>query len=193
MEKILIISGSVNAATALSAFIRDSFQCDVKAVETAYQARSIFRSETSTELVLINSPLADESGVDLAKYIIDNSAASCILIVKAELAEKYAERLEQYGIIVVSRPFNKNVLYQLIRTVDIAIRRAYKLYEENLRLEEQLSEVRTVDKAKFHLMQYKGMTEEEAHTYIEQYAMNKRRKKRIAALEIIDKLNEQYL
>ena len=43
------------------------------------------------------------------------------------------------------------------------------------------------------LMQYKGMTEEEAHDYVEQYAMNKRKKKSIAALELIDRLNEQYL
>ena len=50
-----------------------------------------------------------------------------------------------------------------------------------------------MDKAKFMLMQYKGMTEEEAHTYLEQYAMNKRKKKILAALAIIDKLSEQYL
>ena len=44
-------------------------------------------------------------------------------------------------------------------------------------LEEKISEIQTIDKAKFMLMQYKGMTEEEAHSYLEQYAMNKRKKK----------------
>ena len=43
------------------------------------------------------------------------------------------------------------------------------------------------------LMQYRDMTEDEAHSYVEQYAMNKRKKKSIAALEIIDKLSEKYL
>ena len=37
------------------------------------------------------------------------------------------------------------------------------------------------------------MTEAEAHAYLEQYAMNKRKKKSIAALELIDRINEQYL
>ena len=93
----------------------------------------------------------------------------------------------------MAKPFSKTLLYQLVKTLDIAINRSLKLYSENLRLEEKIREIQTVDKAKFMLMQYKGMTEEEAHAYVEQYAMNKRKKKSIAALELIDRLNEQYL
>ena len=93
----------------------------------------------------------------------------------------------------MGKPFSKTLLYQLIKTLDIAINRSLKLYAENLRLEEKIREIQTVDKAKFLLMQYKGMTEDEAHSYVEQYAMNKRKKKSIAALELIDKINEQYL
>ena len=48
-------------------------------------------------------------------------------------------------------------------------------------------------KAKFMLMEYKSMTEAEAHEYLEKYAMNKRRKKYIAAQEIIDLIHEQYM
>ena len=67
------------------------------------------------------------------------------------------------------------------------------VYSKNLRLEEKIREIQTIDKAKFMLMEYRKMTEAEAHAYVEQYAMNKRKKKSIAALELIDKLNEQYL
>ncbi|MBQ3855706.1 MAG: ANTAR domain-containing protein, partial [Ruminococcus sp.] len=92
-----------------------------------------------------------------------------------------------------SKPFSRSELYQLIKTVDIAVTRSLKLFHENLRLEQKITEIQTVDKAKFMLMEFKGMTEDEAHSYLEQYAMNKRKKKSIAALEMIDKLNEQYL
>ena len=81
----------------------------------------------------------------------------------------------------------------MINTIDIAIRRSWKLYEETVSLEKKIEEIRTTDKAKFMLMQYRSMTEAEAHEYLEQYAMNKRKKKSLAALEIIDKLSEQYL
>lgn len=193
MEKVLVISSNQNASEALVGFLRDSFQCSPKLLESAYQAKTYLSSDPTAELVVINSPLMDESGFELAQYIIDNTAANCILIIKAETAEKIAGNAEQRGIIVVGKPFSKTALYQLVRTVDIAVKRSWKLYRENIRLEQKITEIQTIDKAKFMLMQFRGMTEAEAHSYIEQYAMNKRKKKNIAALEIIDKINEQYL
>lgn len=193
MENVLIISSNKNAAETLSEFIRELFQCSVKAVESAYQARTYLDKNRMTELAIINSPLMDESGEELAEYIIRNTVAGCIMLGKSEKIEKISERAEKCGIILVSKPFNRTMLYQLVKTVDISVRRSWKLYEETVRLEQKIDEIKTVDKAKFMLMEYHGMTEERAHAYLEQYAMNKRKKKSIAALEIIDKINEQYL
>ncbi len=193
MEKVLVISSSKSASEALVRFLRDSFACTPFHVESAYQAKVFLESDPSVELTMINSPLMDESGFDLAEYIIEKTAANCIFIVKGERAEKLSESAEKLGIIVVGKPFSKALLYQLIKTIDIAVNRSLKIYHENIRLEEKINEIQAIDKAKFMLMEYKGMTEEEAHSYIEQYAMNKRRKKSLAALAVIDKLSEQYL
>lgn len=193
MENILVISSNKNASEALVGFIRESFKCSPKLVESAYQAKMYLEGEHSLELAVINSPLMDEPGFELAEYIIDKTAANCIYMVKEENAEKLSERAEKIGIIIVSKPFSKTLLYQLIKTVEIAVNRSLRLYHENQRLEERIDEIQTIDKAKFMLMQYKGMTEESAHAYLEQYAMNKRKKKSLAALAIIDKLSEQYL
>lgn len=193
MEKILVVSSNKTASEALVNFLRDSFRCAPKLVESAYQAKVHLDSDPDNELVVINSPLMDESGWELAEYIIERTASNCIFMIKDEQAEKLTGRAEKSGIIIVGKPFSRTLLYQLIRTIDIAVERSLKLYRENLRLEEKISEIQTVDKAKFMLMQYKGMTESEAHTYLEQYAMNKRKKKSLAALAIIDKLSEQYL
>ena len=95
--------------------------------------------------------------------------------------------------ILLGRPLNKAMLYQIIRIIDISVKRSQSIYEENRRLEQKIKDIRTVDRAKFLLMQFEGMTEEEAHAYLEKYAMDKRRRKPIAALEIIDRINEQYL
>jgi len=192
LEKVLVISSNKSASEALVNFIRDSFSCTPKPVESAYQAKVYFDSEPSVELAVINSPLMDESGFELAEYIIDKTASNCIFMIKEEHVEKISERAEKSGIIVVAKPFSRTLLYQLVKTLDIAVNRSLKLYSENLRLEEKLREIQAVDKAKFLLMEYKKMTEAEAHAYLEQYAMNKR-KKSIAALEIIDRINEQYL
>ena len=193
MEKVLVISSSKSASEALVNFLRDSFRCTPKLAESAYQAKTYLDQEPSVELAVINSPLMDESGFGLAEYIIEKTAANCIFMVKEERVEKISDRAEKSGIIIVAKPFSRTLLYQLVKTLDIAVTRSLKLYSENLRLEEKLREIQTIDKAKFMLMEHKGMTEAEAHAYVEQYAMNKRRKKSIAALELIDWLNEQYL
>lgn len=193
MENVLIVSGNKSAAEALSRFIRESFQCGVRAVESGYQAKSIFSSDTALDLAVINTPLIDESGIDLAEFITENTAAGCILIIKPENAEKTSERAEKSGVIVMLRPVNRGLLYQLVKTADIALRRSLKLYQEKQRLERRIEEIKTIDKAKFMLMEYKSMTEAEAHEYLEKYAMNKRKKKYIAALELIDRIHEQYM
>ncbi|SFW33115.1 ANTAR domain-containing response regulator [Ruminococcus flavefaciens] len=193
MEKILVVSSNKNATETLLDFLRGSFKCSPKIVESAYQAKTHLESDLLTELVMINSPLMDESGVEFAEYVTENTTANCILLIKSETAEKISERAEKAGVIIVGKPFSRTILYQIVRTVDIAVNRSAELYLRNARLEEKINEIQSIDKAKFMLMEYKGMTESEAHAYIEQYAMNKRKKKSIAALAIIDKLSEQYL
>lgn len=193
MENVIIISSSKSAGDTLAEFMREAFRCSIRIVESEQQAKDIFNANAPCDLALIYSPLSDGNSTALAEYIIENTASNCILIAKAENAEKFRERAEKIGIIIIGRPFNKNFLYQTVRTIDIAMNRSYKLYEETVRLERKIDEIRTIDKAKFMLMQYRNMTEEEAHSYLEQYAMNRRKKKVISANEIIDKINEQYL
>lgn len=124
MENVLIISSNKNAGEVLSGFMRESFKCNTRSADTAKQAKNIFDSNAPCELALIYAPLSDSSGTELAEYIIENTAANCIFITKAENAEKIRERAERTGIIILGRPFNKSTLYQLAKTVDIAMHRS---------------------------------------------------------------------
>ncbi|MDE5569977.1 MAG: ANTAR domain-containing protein [Ruminococcus sp.] len=193
MENVIVISSSSSAAETISAFLKEIFHCQVTIAESARNAREIISGCRSFELVLINSPLADEAGIELAEYASEITAASCVVLVKSENYEKISPRADRGDIILIAKPFSKQVLHQVIKAVNTAMRRSYALYEENVRLERRIDEIRLIDKAKFSLMQYRHMTEEEAHSYLEQYAMKNRKKKTIAASEIIDKINEQYL
>ncbi len=190
MENVLIVSSSKKAGDVLTKFIKESFKCNVRTAATASEARGLASGGQTWELVIINIPLSDEHGMELAEYITENTPASCIVIIKAELAEKIMGRADKSNIIVASKPFSRQVLYQIVKAVEMVVRRTWSLYQETVRLEMKINEINLIDKAKFQLMQYKNMTEEEAHYYIEQYAMKKRKKKVIAASEIIDKINE---
>lgn len=193
MENIVVVSGNKTIAESLEVFFRESFSCNVRQIETGQNAREISSSDYNFDLAVINVPLPDESGLKLAEYITENSSASCILLVKNENADNAREIVDKYGVIVVDKPFSKSQLYHTVKIVETASRRFYSLYEQTVKLEKKIEEIRTIDKAKFMLMQYMQFTEDEAHSYLEQYAMNKRKKKSIAASEIIDKLNEHYM
>lgn len=193
LEHVLILSGNQNAAETIAGFVRESFRCTPNILSSAYQAKMMLERDDKTEIVLINAPLIDENGIDIAKFITKETSANCILLLKQEQAEQLKEMADRYQIFVLGRPLNKTLLYQLLRTIEIAMQRARSIYEENQRLEQKIKDIRTIDRAKFLLMQYKGMTEAEAHSHLEKYAMNKRKRKTIAALEIIDQINEQYL
>lgn len=193
MENVIVISSSSSSAETLSAFIRESFHCQVTIAETARRAREILSTNRGFELVLINSPLSDEAGIELAEYASEITAASCLVLIKSENYEKVSPRADRGDIILVAKPFSRQLLYQVIKAVNISIRRSYALYEDTVRLERKIEDIKLIDKAKFRLMQYRNMTEDEAHSYIEQYAMKNRKKKTIAASEIIDRIAEQYM
>lgn len=190
MENVLIVSSNKNAADVLTKFLNETFRCSVRTVSSASEARGIISGSSSWELVMINIPLSDERGIELAEYITENTPAGCIVMIKAESAEKIMDWADKCNIIVASKPFSRQVLYQIVKAVEMSVRRTWALYQETVRLEKKIDEIKLIDKAKFQLMQYKNMTEDEAHSYIEQYAMRKRKKKVIAASEIIDKINE---
>lgn len=193
MENVIVISSNSSAAESLSAFIKEFFHCQVTIAENAHKARELLSTHRTFDLVIINSPLSDEAGIELAEYAAETTAASCLVLIKSENYEKVSPRADRGDIILVAKPFSKQVLMQVIKAVNTAIRRSYALYEETVRLERKIEEIKIIDKAKFRLMQYRNMTEEEAHSYLEQYAMKNRKKKTIAALEIIDKISEQYM
>ncbi|MDE5765168.1 MAG: ANTAR domain-containing protein [Ruminococcus sp.] len=193
MENVIVISSSSSAADMLSAFIKESFNCQVTIAETAQHAREILSTNRGFELVLINSPLSDETGIELAEYVSEITAASCVVLIKSDSYEKVSSRADRSDIILMAKPFSKQILYQVIKAVNISIRRSYALYEETVRLERKIEDIKLIDKAKFRLMQYRNMTEDEAHSYIEQYAMKNRKKKIIVASEIIERIAEQYM
>ena len=108
-----------------------------------------------------------------------------MLLVKADLAETVAARVEEYGVLVLSKPVARALFDQALRFSRMAQNRMRSLKEENDRLEKKLTELRMVDRAKCLLIQHLGMTEEQAHRHIEKQAMDTRQTKAAVARMIL--------
>lgn len=141
--------------------------------------------QQSYSMALINTPLSDESGLDLALELTQSSITGVLLLVKADLAESVAFRMEERGVLVVAKPVVRQLFEQALRFAMVAHHRMLQLQAEKDRLEKKLAEQRLIDRAKCVLIQYLNMTEEQAHRHIEKQAMDTRQTKAIVARTIL--------
>lgn len=136
-------------------------------------------------VVLLSIPLSDECGTELASDIAENTSNAVVAVVKAEQEGEMREFLEPMGVFVLGRPFPHSSFHQVMYDAAAASARLRAAANENQRLQIKLIDLRIINRAKYVLIQYLGMTEEQAHKYIEQQAMNQRISKRTAAENIL--------
>ena len=106
-------------------------------------------------------------------------------LVKAEMADEVAVRVEDAGVFVVPKPLNRALLFGAVKLAQAANRRIMGLQRQNNILQQKIDDIRLVDRAKCALIQYRLLTEPEAHRYIEREAMDSRRTRREVAQAIL--------
>lgn len=135
-------------------------------------------------LLIVNAPLPDEFGKDLAAQAVHDGMDS-ILLCAAPQVDKVAAGLEKYGVYVLSKPLSRQQALFALRVIRTGRQRMRRVMEQNARLTKRLDEARVVSQAKCALARCQGMTEEQAHRAIEKRAMDERISSREAALEIL--------
>ncbi len=158
--------------------------------DTCTEARQKMMGNRSA-VVVINIPLSDECGTELAGDLAENGSASVIAVVKNEQEPEFRQSLEPAGVFVLGKPFPHSSFHQALYDAASAHARMQIISQENQRLQIKLIDLRLVNRAKYVLIQYLGMTEEEAHKYIEHMAMDQRISKRKAAENILKTYENQ--
>ncbi|WP_242956564.1 ANTAR domain-containing response regulator [Tyzzerella sp. An114] len=182
----LIVSGTEKGSNLIEDLMRNtSGISDFFYTRNGSEARRML-IENSYDIIIINTPLADEFGHDLALYASTNTVSGLILIVKSEIYEEVCDRVEDYGILVLSKPLSRQTFYSAVKLVSATQKRLLILEKENMKLQKKIEEIRLVDRAKCVLIQYLNMTEAEAHRYIEKQAMDMRKTKKTIAENILN-------
>ena len=142
-------------------------------------------AETDFDIVLINAPLPDDFGMRLAIDICTNSGAGVLLMVKNDLFNDIYAKVISYGVITLSKPTNMQMIAQNLRILCATRERLRQMEAKQATVEEKIEEMRLVNRAKWLLIECLGMTEPEAHRYIEKQSMDERISKREVAENII--------
>ena len=180
---VLVVSPAGRGADFLaSVFDAPTFDPVVHA-SSAGEARRLLSSE-QYDLIAVNSPLPDETGID---FCIDaaQGPSGVMLFVKNDIYEIVSSQCTREGIFVIPKPNTQRNVAQSV-TLLCAICERLRKYEKKTRtLREKMDSIRIVNRAKWLLIERLGMTEQDAHAYIEKEAMNRRRTSREIAEEII--------
>lgn len=184
MKNALIVSSGDKAKDFLTEFLSLNNFSNIVTVSTGAEARRILM-EMSFEIVIINTPLSDEFGHELAILVASEYSFGIILIVKNENADEIAEKVENYGVFIIPRPISRQFFYQALKFVSVSTKKIVVLEYENNKLQNKIEEIRLVNRAKCVLMQYLNMTEPEAHRYIEKKAMDMRTTRKEISTDIL--------
>ncbi len=138
------------------------------------------------DIVVVNSPLPDESGDGFALDVRNKCNASVLLITPQDTYEKVLERVMEQGILALPKPLPRQKFDKAIRFLLASQNRIHELEKKNHVLEEKLEEMRIVNKAKFLLIERDKMTEDDAHRLIGKMAMDNGISRGAAARRILD-------
>ena len=180
-HSVLLVSRDSKIVSQISAFLVPPL-FELTTTSDFNEARRL-ATERSFNIIIADS--GDGYDTDFAINVAD-SYSTILLLVPNEHFDEISYRVEGYGILTITKPFEPFYFYNMVK---IAIAVQYKvqvLSSQTTKLKVKMEEIKLVNRAKMLLMSNMNMSEQEAHRYIEKEAMD-RGMKRIAISEEIIK------
>jgi len=184
MSSALIVSGSEKSVTLFSEVITIASVKKITVIACAGEARRTLL-EKNFDIIIIDAPLADESGETLARHIAVKGISQVILAVNSENFNETASVCQEDGVLTISKPVDKNIFWAALSLARSVSSKLKKMQDENAKLKQKIEDIRIIDRAKCILISYLNLTEQESHRFIEKQAMDLRSTKRAIAEEIL--------
>lgn len=130
-----------------------------------------FLNNNPPSLVVINTPLASEFGLELAVHA---SKLDCGVIIAAssKICSEIAKKIGSLNIFILPKPLSKQLLLQAFRFVMLSKEHSSELESEKEQLENKLRDTRLINRAKCVLVEYLRISEADAHRQIQKRAMD---------------------
>jgi len=180
MESAMIVSISEKGMAFIEEILSAVSIRNVTTLHSCGEARRMLL-EKDFDLVIVNSPLRDESGESLSRYIASKGVSQVILLVKSELFDAVSAVCEEDGVLTISKPVNRTVFWSALKLAGSTQNQLKRVHAENSKLKQKIEDIRIIDRAKYLLISHLNLSEQEAHRYIEKQAMDMRITKRAVA------------
>jgi len=184
LDSVLIVSYTEKSIVFFTEILSKASFGQIITLPTCGEARRLLL-ERDFDLVIINSPLRDESGESLSKHIVHKGLSQVILVVANEHYEAVSALCETDGVLTIPKPISKAAFWSSVKLARAAGNRLARMQGENAKLKQKIEDIRIIDRAKCILISYLNMSEQEAHRHIEKQAMDMRASKRAVAEGIL--------
>ena len=156
-------------------------------VHSAFDAAEARRRilESRYDIIVISAPLRDEFGTHLAQHFAENSGAGILLLVKPEYFSDVSAQVTPLGVLTLEKPTSPQLMLQCMELLCGTRERLRRMEQKSASIEDKMAEIRLVNRAKWVLIEKHGMSEQDAHRYIEKQAMDRCVPKRVVAEEIL--------
>ena len=185
--RVLLVSLSEKFNNEIGSLLQDSFSADqVDFASSAGEARRKLLEKTY-DAVIVNAPLRDEFGSRLCMDASVSSGTVAALFAATEVYDEIVQKVTPHGVFVIRKPAAKQTIAQSFSLLISARERLRTVEKKAGKAESKLDEFKTVNRAKWLLIDSENMSEDEAHKYIEKAAMVSGITKKQAAQMIIEK------
>lgn len=162
-------------------------------IHSAFDAAEARRRilESRYDIIVISAPLRDEFGTHLAQHFAENSGAGILLLVKPEYYSDVSAQVTPLGVLALSKPTSPQLMLQCMELLCGTRERLRRIEQKSASIEDKMAEIRLVNRAKWALIEKQGMSEQDAHRYIEKQAMDRCISRRTVAEEIIENTKDR--
>ena len=181
--RVLVAGGNEKLCELLSEILPKNEYAFLPPAKTAGEVRRL-TMDRSVDLVILNAPLKDEFGIQLAQDLAENNMG-VLLLTGSDVFEQVSYRVEQSGVITLAKPTTRQSLYIALRALTALRSKLLQMEQKTKALQQKVADIHTVNHAKWLLIQHDNMTENEAHRFIEKQAMDMRLSRREVAESII--------
>ena len=185
--RVLVVSGADNTFAYFKKILPyESFDPILKANNSSEAKR--FLLTNTVDILIIDAPLTDEFGIDLAQEYSQTSLG-ILIMVNSSLYDQVAYRVEDLGIYTIIKPNSTENMYSAVKLLSAMHKKLAKMETKTKKLQEKMQDIKIINQAKIILIQKLNMSEESAHYYIEKQAMDIRLPKSKVAENIIRTYN----
>ena len=182
-RKVMVVSSSKPLRDSVKTLLPKDDFFPVFQASSGGDARRLL-AELPVDILIVDCPLPDEHGVSFGESFAATNAG-VMLLVKADVCEEVATRVEKLGVVTLAKPTAPDLFLAAARMLSSLSFRLQRMESEKRTLQEKMTDIRVINRAKLLLVEKLKMSESDAHRRLEKTAMDERKSKREVAEDII--------